>query len=693
MDLVIEDEFDHRVEVVSESVSRGPDGRWRIDVLEPGDCISIILIVRVPRQEFEFEMASRTAGEGFVNVADDYSTTLDPFVIRNIVYAISANTTRQRSDSASVAVLGEPGTELEAREHGSGAYESEEQVLVRTLNKSIEMNKDVSATYAPTTLGLYNNRTVTYSSKWTEEAQAKNRITGTSMSESYRYATSIDRESRMMLDKNESVMEVESEFDGVGHIGFLKREAGALPGSVPIFESSEDYAGSFRVLEKVDEYGSGIESEKSSSGLGLVAVDKRVGSSQRSYESGSGSYESDELIRTETNYIAKDLSVASGGVGTNLSPGFSINSSMKWKEGMWSRVANTSFVGEEYSGASWLDKETIAQGLNELDSAANFTGKARYRVVLKDEIDIDDVYEGTYSVERRVLIEGVPKYERPHLSLRKDGEINYPASQTSPLASYTIFIENDGDRSLGPVIVKDLFPPGAVFVNSSLRPELVEGRATWTLTHLAIGDRFEIGLLLNLTGYRGDEIVNQVEAEGGYNDSWTRADNFSAIEIDWLRCSPPGDIVTATKSGRIDENESNVVSYTIEVENVGDGAAAAVVTDYLPDGMVVMEASPEFAYLDNGVVTWNLVDLMPGEARTINYRAEAGWSGRFVNRVRVDASLVDGYGTSTVYASSVVEVGEFEGEIPVPGWQPPDWGLNYTGYPADLTGEEICERS
>jgi hypothetical protein len=27
----------------------------------------------------------------------------------------------------------------------------------------------------------------------------------------------------------------------------------------------------------------------------------------------------------------------------------------------------------------------------------------------------------------------------------------------------------------------------------------------------------------------------------------------------------------------------------------------------------------------------------------------------------------------------------------VPGWQPPDWGLNYTGYPADLTGEEICE--
>jgi uncharacterized repeat protein (TIGR01451 family) len=680
------------VEVVSESVSRGPDDRWHIDLLEPGHCIKVILVVKVPRQEFEFEMASRAEGEGFVNVANDYSTTLDPFVIRNLVYAISANTTRQYSDSASVTVLGEPGTELETREHGSGSYESDEQVLVRTENKSISMDKDMSATYSPTTLGLYNNRTVTYSSRWTEEARAKNRITGTSMSESYRYATSIDLESRMMLDENESVMEVESEFDGMGHMGFLKKESGESPGSTPLFESREDYTGSFRVIERMDEYGSGISSEKSASGEGLVLVDKRVGSSQRSYESGAGSYDSDELIRTETSYIAKDLSVASGGVDTNLTDDFAVNSSMKWKEGMWSRVANTSFIGEEYTGADRLDKETIARGLSEMDTEANFTGRARFRAVLEDLVDIDDGYEGTYAVQRRILLEGVPRYDLPHLSLRKDGEIVYPASDASPLASYTIILENDGNQSLGPVIVKDLFPPGAVFVNSSLRPsELVKGRATWTLTHLAIGDRFEIDLWLNLTGYRGDEIVNQVEAEGGYNGNWARADNFSAIEIDWLRCCPSGDIVTVTKSGHVDVNESNVVVYTITVENVGKGAGAAVVTDYLPDGMEVMDAVPEFASLDNGVVTWNLVDLMLGETRTITYRAQALWSGRFVNRVQVDASLVDGSGMDMVYASTVVEVGEFEREIPAPGWQPPDWGFNYTACQPDASGDGVCE--
>ncbi len=690
--LVIEDVFDHQVEVISESISRGSDGRWHIDLLENDSCISILLIVKVPRQELEFMMASRAQGEGFVNVADDYSTALDPFIIRNLVYAISDNLTKEYSDSASVTVLGEPGTELETREHGSGAYESEEVVSVRSLNKSIEMNKSVSATRGLTTLGLYHNRTVTFSSPWTEEATAKNRITGTSLSESYRYATSIDRESRFLLDQNESVMAVESEFVGMGHIGFLKKDVGEEAGSEPLFESSEDYTGSFRVLEKVDEYGSGIGSEKSASGLGLVAVDKRVGTSQRSYESGAGSYQSEELIRTETNYIGKDLSVERGQVNLSLSPGFSINSSMKWKEGMESRVANTSFLGEEYSGASRLDKETIAQGTNEMNTLANFTGKARYRAFLKDEIDFDEEYAGDYSVERRVLLKGVPRYERPHLSLRTVGEMVYPGMGASPFARYTIILENDGDQSLGPVVVRDIFPPGAVYLNSSLRPsELAEGRATWTLTHLAIGDRFEIALLLNLNGYRGEDIVNQVEAEGGYGDNLTRARNFSALEIDWLRCCPSGDVVRVAKTGLADEIDPEVVIYEIAVENVGDGPAAVTLTDRLPDGMTVLEASPAFASLEDGVVTWNFIDLEPGETRTVAYRAQALWSGRFVNRVRADSSLVDGSKASTVYASCIVEVGEFEGEVPAAEWQPPDWGLNHSACGSDLEDEYLCE--
>jgi hypothetical protein len=53
-----------------------------------------------------------------------------------------------------------------------------------------------------------------------------------------------------------------------------------------------------------------------------------------------------------------------------------------------------------------------------------------------------------------------------------------------------------------------------------------------------------------------------------------------------------------------------------------------------------------------------------------SYRDEALWSGRFVNRVRVDTSLVDWAKRSAAYASSAVEVREFVEVIQKPGWQP-----------------------
>ena len=43
-----------------------------------------------------------------------------------------------------------------------------------------------------------------------------------------------------------------------------------------------------------------------------------------------------------------------------------------------------------------------------------------------------------------------------------------------------------------------------------------------------------------------------------------------------------------------------------------------------------------------------------------------------------------------VYVSAAVSVGEFEGEISAPGWQPPDWGFDDVGYSNEPTCEGIC---
>ena len=94
-------------------------------------------------------------------------------------------------------------------------------------------------------------------------------------------------------------MKTDVAFTGTGHIGVLKKEyPDSHPRIDPAYEAVEDYIGSFRVYEMVDEYGQTVRSEKNVTGYGYVAVDKRVSDSQRTYESGTGSYQSDEQIET-----------------------------------------------------------------------------------------------------------------------------------------------------------------------------------------------------------------------------------------------------------------------------------------------------------------------------------------------------------------------------------------------------------
>jgi len=338
---------------------------WCFDSLASGRSLKISYVVKVPvRKELEFGMEEGVSGSGFVKVDNDYSSTFDSYVIKNFVY-VSSDETPTISNCAIVTVVPGLNADLATYEHGSGRYDSEELISLKSENSSIKMDKYASSTFEPTSIGLYNNRTLNFSSRWTGEACAKNRVTGASMSESYRQASSINRESQMKLDVNGSVMEIDSEFEGMGHIGFLKTSPStdAIQSSRN-FESREDYVGSFRVRERIDEYGChgeylstnddtySVDSDKAVSGFGFASEDKKVRDSQRTYEYGTGSYESEELIRTHTNYIAKDLSLVYAPVNLSLTDDFVLNQSTAWKEGIYSRNRGLSFIGEEYRGVT-----------------------------------------------------------------------------------------------------------------------------------------------------------------------------------------------------------------------------------------------------------------------------------------------------------------------------------------------------
>ena len=506
----------------------------------------------------------------------------------------------------------------------------------------------------------------------------RNPATGTAMKESYIRGGSLSREAEIGINGNSTGMKVESSFDGMATLGVYKISGpNSTAKDTPVFAASESYYGSFRISEKIEDRGSSISSERAVFGTGFVAVDKKVADGQRTRESGTGSYRSEELIDTRTNYIAKSISLIHHPTTFAVGSAGGANLSSRWREGVTSRAAGESYIGEEYSSIDRLDKTTVARGLGSMETEADFSGTARYRVVSTGEtdmgeIDMDEQYQGEYTLQRRVQLQRAGPYPIPHISVKKDGTLRYERGKT--LADYAITIENDGDRTLEPVLVRDLFPPGATYVSSDQRATFTSGGAEWSFTHISPGDVLTVNLVLDVTGFRGGDLVNRVEAWGGSGEDLAFAANYSSIEINWLSWGA-ADGISIRNEADLAGPVPNRVRYTLKVENLGDETLVATATDRLPSGMRLIASSPTFAAYEGGVVRWNLVDIGPGETETIVYEVEALWSGRFVNQVEVEARFIGGPALRPVTARSVLDVEKFDGELPRPGWQPPAWGF------------------
>ena len=684
---------------------------WLVGTLGPGQDFEATIVVRVPIVDINYDSSQTVRGTGFVNVHNDYDTHQGPESVTNCAYA-KADLVETISSCASTKII-DPGTELQSRESGSGTYESDELVRMRTENKSIRSVSNVSAVHQPTTFALPQNRSIGYSSKWTETTRGINTITGATINEQYTFANKIDRERSIELDRNGSTMKTEVEIEGVGHIGVLKKESpDAHPKTKPVYESSEDFVGRFNVSEMVDEYGRSVQSNKSMAGYGYVAVDKRVHDSQRTYESGTGSYEIDEIISTPTNYIAKDINLVHGPTNSSYTPGLSVAQDMRWSEGMWSKTgtlhggditaanksctvpvstadcnsseASATYIGESYSSLDYLKKESVALGLNEMKTNASFSGIADFRAKAAaanstGKIDNEERYAGQYSLSRSVRIGGVSKYDRPHITVTKEGRMatKWFNKTNANVAEYVITITNDGSSSLAPINVRDIFPPGTEYISSSIRPSsLSGGSVNWTLLNLGVGNSVTIELALNITDYAPANIVNRVMVCGMKGDGCISAAAYSSIESGLMDCCPPD--VFVDKTATLDALDPTRVHYTIHVKNNGNSAMAATVTDRLPTGMSLLQSSPEPSLNAEPIIQWVIIDLLSDQVQTIEYDVRAAMDGTFFNAVQVDASAVDGTGYATEEAAAKIEIGS-TGVVPKTtrygGWQAPDWNM------------------
>jgi len=486
----------------------------------------------------------------------------------------------------------------------------------------------------------------------------------------------------MKLDENGTTMITETDFEGVGHIGILKKGNGSSNSST-VFEAKEDYVGSFKIYEKFDEYGENAEYEKSVKGKGYVSASRDLDNAQSSYESGTGCYRSEEQISTVINYIAKDINLTHLPASYSYTPTFSTSSDLLWNEGMWSKTPN-SLISERFSSAQSLDLQSTARGLNEMETEASVIGKADFRTLYKDkypdsenEVDRDEQYLGKFDIRRKTILAGVAKYDRPHVSLSKEARVDLI---NSTFADYRITIENNGNRALGPVYVKDVFPIGTEYVTSSLRPtELTTSYANWTLLSMSIGSKVTIDLRLNITE-EPSNLVNRVEAAGKYDESWTLARNFSVVRLNWLTCCPPQ--ISAFKTAKVDALDQKVVWYSLNLKNREKYTMVAFLIDQLPGSMQLLNSSLEPSENRSNLITWTILDLAPGESRTITYRARAEKDGIYVNVAHIEAFSVDGPDGAAADVEARINLGEGGALTSAisSDWQPPTcFGLNCSG--------------
>ena len=678
------DDYPQGVSFISATPSPVDDGKnnkWKITTAN--GTITIIVQVAQDIGNTSFEMDQGVRGTGFVNVRNDIRT--NPVILKNkaTLYKVIDGSYFEDCTAYADVNIGPPQTYVSLKEHGSGDYASEEVIRYQNSNRSITVTKGLTATHKPTSFSLPNNRDVDFQSKWSEMAKSKNYATGGSTNEQYTHASRIIRNSSLNLNENGSTMKTETDFEGVGHIGLVKKaiEENKTWNASEIFQSQEDYVGSFKINQKFDEYGKNAEYEKSVNGTGYVSASRNVGKAQSSYESGTGSYQSEEKISTVSNYISKDINLSHLPTSYIYTPTFSMSSDLMWSEGMWSKTPN-SLISERFSSASNLSLQSTARGLNEMATEASVTGQADFRTAYRDEkgndtIDQQDRYVGKFDIKRKTLLGGVAKYDRPHISLSKMAKVDL---LNSTIADYRIIIENNGNQALEPVYVKDVFPAGTEYITSSLRPaELTASYANWSLPAMGIGSKVIIDLRLNITE-EPSNLVNRVEAAGKYDKMWTLARNFSVSSLNWLTCCPPE--ISASKTARIDALDPQVVWYTLNLKNREKYTMVVFWMDRLPLSMRLLNSSQEPSENRSDLITWTILDLAPGENRSIVYRARAESDGTYINTAHIEAFSVDGPDGAAADVKARVDLGAGGALVSSSSsdWQPPTcFGLNCSG--------------
>jgi uncharacterized repeat protein (TIGR01451 family) len=504
---------------------------WNIGYLKAGENGTIILVVHVPKEpEMNFHESSSVQSEGYVYVRKKLSTAEEkPAFVNSVKISGYYQGTQSppATSSAKVTIIGAAGTRIRSTEHGSGHYEEDEISSLKLENRSITLKKDIFAKHSPTTFSLPGKRTINYNSLWFDLTRADNRVLNEELSENYLYADTLSKNSSFVLDKNQTVYRSEAQFsDGQARINYQKKS----PDSKKVTKLiSEDYHGSFKVLESVDSYGDSAKYAKSATGKGFVASDVRPSPNQKSYEYGSGYYNSEEVSQLDLLTKSSKMSYAPlYQTAGSQDLGYFI----PWKEGMWTKDPEKGlFMGEEIRYASFIKKEA-GMMQSRLSFLGEFNGTMDIKLVSgpspKNETRrLEQIMVGSFKTDTAISVYTNPKHLTAHVYVTKKAIVGDRKE-----VLFLINVTNDGNQLLKPLIITDRMPEGLIFINSSLRPEVKGQIVTWTVPALDISRTLTIKLRAKIKGDK-QWYFNEVNVKGTYKNTTVQANNSTFFQAQY----------------------------------------------------------------------------------------------------------------------------------------------------------------
>lgn len=643
---------------------RYPDGSntWQILISSEGGPSSGELCGEEESEKINFDMDHRIYGSGYVK-------------IRNVMHNRDTEY-------------------LKTHEFGSGSYKSEEasQYNADLNGSAYEMaltKSNLSARYSKTSFNVSPRQSVDYDIKWSESSSAYGRdeknLESPSFHERHSSANRLDSDVSI-YDKNYDLeASLASDFEGIA----------SVKSNLDNFRASEEYAGSFKVFNNYHENVSN-KIKLSIEGEGFVATDKRVGDKAYSYEKGTGSFRSEELIQSSdisslnisriyppvkgSVFLAKSVNLHHSPVNYSQAGIARRPMSIAWSEGTGSHFTDQAFMTSNFSDINELESETAIISSGESRASAKFSGRARLKTGYINRSDPDrgfvfiyDEYAGNFSIIRGYRV--YPRFSVPHMSITSQGFVD---PQDCSKLRYIITLTNDGNRPLWPIFVRTSFPSGTSFLNSSISPfELTPRYANWSVSYLSVGESFNINLDLEITKRKDSYAsssraitIYQVMRGSTSSDRRLSASNSSQLDVNWSRCGQQN--LSATYSATTDSKNPKIINYRLMVENLGDENLRANITVRLPDAMRFINSTSSYENLAEDAFFWTIDKLNAGKKRSISFMAKAEDNGFYLSNASVTAiSLDDGREIASSQVIAPVMVGKTVYSITPTAWQ--DW--------------------